>query len=166
VGNSPTVKIDLFGLAFFPPEFIGPLLPGDSRCPEAPPGVSLRDNMRESAKHYNPLWFRNQVKKGGPWDYKQQGNQFEPFGNFNYGATGRANGYLFDAQFLLRMAGAAQISDGTSRPEWGDPAMSPLGVPYRHRGTPPYGDDPEDQRWIQLGIQYYEEHKKGEGPCD
>lgn len=24
----------------------------------------------------------------GPWDYKQQGKQYQEFGNFNYGATG------------------------------------------------------------------------------
>lgn len=38
-----------------------------------------------------PLWFYNQVRNGGPWDYKQSG--YEPFGNFNYGATGQRAGF-------------------------------------------------------------------------
>jgi type VI secretion system secreted protein VgrG len=169
VFNDPVDSSDRFGLAivFVPPGWQGPPEEGDIivPCPEAPPGVSVRENIKESAKHFDPRWFRDQVKKGGPWDYKQQGRQYEPFGNFNYGATGIANGYPFDEEFLLRMAGAAQIKDGTSKPGWGDPAMSWLGLPYRSRGTPPYGDDPEDQKWIKFGVEYYKQYQSGDGPC-
>ena len=32
-------------------------------------------------------WFYNQVKNKGPWHYKQQGAQYQDFGNFNFGLT-------------------------------------------------------------------------------
>ncbi len=63
------------------------------------------------------------------------GSQYEKFGNFNYGATGRAWG--FPDWHLFMMAGQNQIKKGNSKPEW-----QPGGG-----GQPPYGDDPEDQKW-------------------
>ncbi len=100
-------------------------------------------------------------------DYKQQRDgHYENFGNFNYGATGRAFG--FDANTLLRMAGDAQIKAGTSKPGWGDPQMlGPFPNPFLP-GIPPYGDDPRDQYCIKKGIEYYEEYGPGKGaicPC-
>ncbi|MCF6204186.1 MAG: hypothetical protein L3J59_11045 [Methylococcaceae bacterium] len=41
--------------------------------------------------------------KGGGWDYKQGGSQFENFGNFNYAAVGIAAG--IPAGVLLNAAG-------------------------------------------------------------
>jgi hypothetical protein len=74
----------------YPADFIGPTQPGDcySQVPTEPPGADVLDNMAEAAEHSNPIWFRDQVRNGGPWDYKQLGSQYENFGNFNYGATG------------------------------------------------------------------------------
>ena len=91
--------------------------------------------------------FRDQVKNKGPWDYKQQGRQYEEFGNFNYGATGKAAGFPGDT--LLQQAGRAQVAAGTSRPEWGDPGGL---LPFT--GSKSNGDDPVDQFWIQQGIRY------------
>jgi hypothetical protein len=82
-----------------------------------------------------------QVPNKGPWDYKQQGPEFQAAGNFNYGATGSAMG--FPDFVLLRMAGLAQKQAGTSKPSWGSPF-----------GFAPYGDDPADQAQIAAGIQY------------
>jgi RHS repeat-associated protein len=84
------------------------------------------------------------VRNHGPWDYKQRkGGDYQAFGNFNYGASGRAFG--IPSQVLLRAAGAAQLAAGTSDPGWGSPA-----------GGSPYGDDPNDQVEIQRGIDYYQ----------
>jgi hypothetical protein len=71
-----------------------------------PPSVNVDDNMRDAiAARVNggmsPWWFYDQVKNRGPWDYKQQGAQYQDFGNFNYGATGAAFGFSEDA--LARM---------------------------------------------------------------
>ena len=64
-------------------------------------------NIREAAKHrYDPIWFGLMVKTGSPWDYKQGDKhpELRDLGNFNYGATGGANG--IPAEILLRAAGA------------------------------------------------------------
>jgi len=118
-----------------------------SNCPnvpQAPPGENVDDNIENASKHFqqnDTLWFYNQVKNKGPWDYKQQGSQYQDFGNFNYGASGAAG---FTSGTLLRMAGWAQRRAGTSNPAWGAPW-----------GSAPYGDDPADQLIINQGIDYY-----------
>ena len=117
-----------------------------SNCPKvppAPPGANINDNIENASKQFQQnetLWFYNQVKNKGPWDYKQQGSQYQDFGNFNYGATGAAG---FSSGVLLRMAGRAQRQAGTSNPAWGSPW-----------GSAPYGDDPADQQIIKQGIDY------------
>jgi hypothetical protein len=93
-------------------------------------------------KQDNPLWFYDQVRNKGPWDYKQLGPQYQDFGNFNFGATGSAFGFPSDV--LARGAGAAQQRAGTSTSAWGD-----------WYGRFPYGDDPADQAQIQKGIDYF-----------
>jgi hypothetical protein len=51
-------------------------------------------------------WFYDQVRNKGPWDYKQQSPLYQSYGNFNYGAAGRAAG--IPDYVLRRGAGAAQ----------------------------------------------------------
>ena len=80
------------------------------------------------------LWFYNQVKEGGPWDYKRQG-PYDDFGNFNYGATG---GALFTEDELL--AGA------TAYKWYGFITRSPVGNP---------GLQPEKAKEIKAGYEYY-----------
>ncbi len=159
--NNPIMLIDPSGLKEYPDGFIGPLLPGDyyasqmqqTRCgriPPHPPGVEIDHNITGATEHWNPWWFRDQVKNRGPWDYKQQGSLYEDFGNFNYGATGHA--FRFGDRTLLREAGRAnQLADPNRRNlGLGDPGarLNPWG------GTSPYGDDPADQEQIQRGIDY------------
>jgi len=112
--------------------------------PSGPSGVSCPLNIGQAQQSYNPFWFYNQVNDFGPWDYKRiYGAQYTNFGNFNYGATGSAFG--FPDQILYMAAGWAQgRTPGNSRPQWGQ----------WYSGSP-YGDDPNDQYWIQQGIQYY-----------
>jgi Bacterial toxin 44 len=110
----------------------------------------------QSASYINPAatlsWFNNQVKYGAPWDYKTQGSQYEDFGNFNFGATGIAAG--FDPQILLRAAGYAQRHHPQSPQFPGNPG-NPIQIMLNLPGAvPPYGDDPNDQKMIILGIQY------------
>lgn len=111
------------------------------KVPPAPTGADINSNINDAAQQWNPVWFKNQVKNKGPWDYKQQGRLYEDFGNFNYGATGSAFG--FPDQILLRAAGIAnQIAD---------PSRTDLGSPL---GSAPYGDDPNDQTQINNGTGY------------
>jgi hypothetical protein len=115
--------------------------------------LSVRDlinqliaNAEEVRQHkfgwVNPFWFRDQVRNGGPWDYKQYDSAYQDFGNFNYGYTGAAGG--FRLCFLQKEAGRAQVAAGTSRPEWGTPGDGS-----------PYGDDPRDQEQIRRGYNDY-----------
>lgn len=129
----------------------------------------LETNIEFAEGIWNPFTFRDLVKKGGAWDFKNNpqtifglgntkdgttfifnGNTMEAqdVGNFHYGATGEATG-LFPEWFMLYQAGRAQIDDGTSKAEW-----------QKGRFTPPYGDNPRDQDWIKKGVQYYNDPKK------
>lgn len=107
-----------------------------------PPRVTLRENIAEAEKHpADYLWFANQVKKGGPWDYKTQGLQYSDFANLNYGATAAAASIPLEV--ALRAAGWAQSKD--------DPAS---GVGNWWSG-PPYGDQLDDQQFIRKGYDAY-----------
>jgi hypothetical protein len=131
-------------------------------APKAPPGVDVNKNIKEAEKHWaytgvGDLWFKNQVQNHGPWDYKRQSNEYENFGNFNYGATGAAMGYSLDT--LQRMAGWYQKTYGISDPSWGTAPSefeSYLGI----GGRAPFGDDPKDQKQIQNGYEYYDKHHR------
>lgn len=114
--------------------------------PAAPPGVSMDDNIAQAQQHGFPQdlkWFYNQVKGGAEWDFKQQGAQYENFGNFHYGVVAAAMGIPEDV--ALRAAGYAQEQAGTSKDEWGNPID--IGGSY--------GDDPNDQQQIKEGYEYY-----------
>ncbi|WP_267105513.1 RHS repeat-associated core domain-containing protein [Xanthomonas sacchari] len=126
---------------------------GPNIIPISPKGVSVGENIKK-AKAMSPFQFRDQVKNKGPWDYKQLSGKYEQFGNFNYGATGRAisSGIGFSSGILLEEAGRAQQAAGTSNPAWGSAGVR--GLPGF--GTQSNGDDPVDQFWIQQGIRYHD----------
>ncbi|WP_318664274.1 polymorphic toxin type 44 domain-containing protein [Treponema sp.] len=108
--------------------------------PLAPSFVDIDENIKR-AKSMSSIDFYNAVRNKGEWDYKQYGQAFEDFGNFNFGATGAV---LFPDGILKRGAGWAQSRAGTSKKEWGTWFL-----------FSPYGDDPRDQVQIQNGIDYY-----------
>lgn len=124
--------------------------------PLGPPGESVIHNMWVASSRVGLAltpgdlwWFKEMVKTGGPWDYKKDGNsQYENFGNFNYGATGRAMG--IPVEILLRAAGYVQMKGINYKAEFG----------HFMQGAP-YGDDPKDQDWIMAGMAYA--RKKGYG---
>ena len=142
--------------------------------PIAPPGVNILENIATSQEraddsltnitggvNLNPgdyVWFYETVRNGGVWDYKQQNavypdwlfGSFEDFGNFNFGATGRALG--IPRSVLLRGAGIAQSRAGASDSDWGAPPSFPNLL-----GDAPYGDDPADQAQINRGADFYEQ---------
>jgi RHS repeat-associated protein len=109
--------------------------------PTLPPGHGYVSNCCEAKRHpFGLKWFYDQVRNGGPWDFKQQGKQYEVAGNYHYGFMAACMGIpLADA---LRAAGYAQWRAGTTLPGWGNPW-----------GGPPYGDDPKDQRNIEEGYR-------------
>lgn len=119
-----------------------------------PPGADVDGNMK-AASSMSPISFRDSVKNKGPWDYKQKGSEYEEFGNYNYGAAGRAA--HFPSSILRQEAGIAQTAAGTTDQfgRWGEPGRRLM--PWTGNGS--FGDDPSDQFWIQQGIRRYEETK-------
>jgi len=117
--------------------------------PEMPPDINLQENIDKAKSMGFSLsglkQFYEHVRNGGPWDYKQQGSQYEDFGNFHFGMMGAAMG--IPEEILLRGAGWAQEQAGTSSEEFGHW--------YDLFGNSSYGDDPKDQEMIRLGIAYY-----------
>jgi RHS repeat-associated protein len=95
--------------------------------------------------------FIANVRTGGPMDFKQGGQrQFEPFGNFNFGAVGSALGYSDD--FLLAGAGAAQVITDINRARRGQSRLGE-GVPFFQT---PFGDSRRDRAQIQAGINAFQ----------
>lgn len=100
------------------PKAVTPTTPQSPKqnCPPVPPhpkGADIDANIRDTQAKYaaDPtgtgarLWWENQVKSGGVWDYKLQSadqSTYDDFGNFNYGATGAA----LDLSFNSLKAGA------------------------------------------------------------
>ncbi len=143
----------------------------------------LKENAALAKKMNNPFKFRNLVKNHGDWDLKNNphyiyglGNdrktQFsfngqimdaQDIGNHHFGVV--AFSFGFDEEFALRQAGAAQISSGTSLPQWRvyeNPSTNyppdDLLIISIPKMLPPYGDDPRDQNWIKLGYKYARTH--------
>lgn len=100
------------------------------------------------------LFFVNNVRNGGDWDYKvlvglntpyycNMKNYYgvytgEQIGNMHYGTVGS---YLFTPTVLKASAGLYQIYSGTAKLSW----------------FSTYFDDPSDQASIQLGINLHSE---------
>jgi hypothetical protein len=87
----------------------------------------------------------------------------QDLGNHHFGVVGKAYG-LFPEETMLREAGAAQMTAGTSKPEWQQYEERQVTGERGTTGTvkvmmPPYGDDPRDQEMIKEGFKYYEETK-------
>jgi hypothetical protein len=125
--------------------------------PVAPNGVSVDKNIKEAEEFRESLqglpadiklqkkieYVMSNVPNNHPMDYKQNGREYERFGNFNYGAVMNALGF---SEFTAKVGGGyAQVRAGTSRAGW----VSTL------------WDSPKDQWDIKQGYEYYEkEHRK------
>lgn len=121
-----------------------------------PEGVNLDANVRQAKLwrlipyHLKHLWFANQVREGGVWDYKRAGYEYADFGNFHYGVIGAALGY--SEYTLLVAGGAVQQATNTKAKLQGRRTVETDGTLLI---TPPYGDTAEDQYWVSQGYQYF-----------
>lgn len=125
----------------------------DASVPVAPPGANVDDNMQRAQQIQDALgggmlpsdpahgimvnWFA----PGQEMDYKQHGNQYRDFGNFNYGAVGTALGMT--PYELHGAAGVVQMEQKHWDPSYGMPFIS---------GNS--GDNQQDYDQIEKGIAY------------
>ena len=129
--------------------------------------------------HIGPLLFYLLVKGHGPWDLKNNEKTIwgiakrtntkllfhdttmsaEDIGNMHYGIMAAATLWC-NLDMAQRMAGYAQRRAGTSNDQWNTYEQSSFFNASHTTGAfisstttrkPPYGDDPEDQKWIQQG---------------
>jgi len=122
-------------------------LPYDSERLIVPPGVDLDANVAEArrvgarieqdhpalSEIYKCSYIYDNFKAGARYDYKKNGTQYEPFGNYHYGLYTKAMG--INEPFARVAAGVYQIRRGTSRWEYWDSNF----------------DDPRDQEAIRKG---------------
>lgn len=127
----------------------------------------LRAGQTGYLNHVN-VWFREQVRAGGIWDYKWEDpvgiliygrSRYEDWGNFHFGAVAYAAGIPLSA--ALRAAGKVNVGDNPGRipREWGTPGLLPgnqgklaQAIAVAGLGSQwPYGDDPIDQLWSEQG---------------
>jgi Bacterial toxin 44 len=110
------------------------------------------------------LWFKDIIGYNRPWDFKnwgpgesKGGSPFENYGNFHFGAVGRAAG--FSALVIHQAAGNAQ---GEKASTGAGSGVSQFNVAFNDAyrtsigGSGSFGDDPKDYYWTSLGIDYYD----------
>lgn len=137
--------------------------------PEAPSNADIDENVQDAVKFLETLsrlplgpievanaktaYLLAHFNTGASEDYKQYGDQYREFGNFNYGAVAYALGLPPTA--ILGGAGLASalsyLKHGTLPPSsWGNIFTGP-----------PYGDNPGEQNEIRRGIGYeYSLHRR------
>jgi len=134
--------------------------PNKVNCPDVPAhpsNANVNSNIRQAQvvrvlSWLNPPtygattygWFVARVAPHMSWDYKRQGVQYAPFGNFNYGATGAALG--IPLQQLQMAGGLVAQTFGTHQASWGN-----------WYEPPAYGHDPADVQSIAKGYAYYQQ---------
>jgi RHS repeat-associated protein len=125
-----------------------PRTPLKPQCPTVPsPGPGKQElnrminegqqNMARLSLSGSAMAFANSVRPGGRYDWKLKIRGSAAFGNFAYGALGRAYGY--PARTLLGAASAVQTFDD-----------------LRNLDFDGFGDNTDDPDVIKAGIEYYD----------
>ncbi len=126
------------------------------QIPPSPHDVDIDQNIMKARESFNPFWFIEMVKPHGPWDYKRRDPIYEDFGNFNFGATAVAFGFM--EKWALEAAGIVQIYQHKASLDLKEGNFIKALQEFEEvLQGPPYGDDLKDQEMIRLGIQYYQE---------
>ncbi len=100
-------------------------------------------------------YFAYNSRTGGDWDPKRHCDQTDTavpcqnFGNYVWGMLAAASG--IPLQIAQRGAGLYSAIGPNARPEWTLPIGSTIPLV-----NPPYGDDPNDSYWIEVGWLEYQ----------
>jgi len=135
-----------------------------------------KDNPNKGIQYHllGIAFYRKEKKHGGLSEtyflFNGMKGRAEDLNNFHFGVVGKAFG-LFPETFMLKQAGKAEMEkwadDGMTVPDAWTPKVdiyvSQEGTyPTFYRKTillPPYGDNPEDHKWIKFGFEYYKTNK-------
>ncbi len=145
---------NLYGYIFGDPVNLTDMV-GLKPPPNVPANADICQNISD-AMGLSIFDFYRAVRTGGKWDYKQQGQKFEPFGNYNYGVVGRASGSWWGSPGMLKRAGGAYHQWTKIREAIENLDLPPVPDPIEILLFPPYGDDPIDQAYIDQGIKDYD----------
>ena len=122
---------------------------------------------RELGANKDFLGFIELVKSFGEWDYKNTISlRLENFGNFHFGVVGAAFMSKFTLPVPMSVSPGARSFVPVPFPKDIGNEVLLMGAGLEHirdtrggEGIPfliaPYGDDPKDQAWIRLGMQFY-----------
>ncbi len=129
-------------------------------------GANIRKARQLGANRDVP-GFVHLVKAFGEWDYKNTiSRRLENFGNFHFGVVGAAFMSKFTLPVPMTVSTGARTSVPVPLPKEVGNEILLMGAGIEHLrdtrggdGIPfliaPYGDDPKDQAWIRLGMQFY-----------
>jgi RHS repeat-associated protein len=107
------------------------------------------------------------------FSFDGQSGRAEDLNNLLFGVVGKSTG-LFSEEFMLRMAGDAEMSKWRQKGQEVPASWRPVVQTYKYPftmpgsgGTPvretelgaPYGDKPVDHGWIKSGFQYYDANR-------
>lgn len=128
------------------------------------PGLNMQDSIREAARlHLLGVVglgiFINNVRSGGKWDFKKDGRQYEPFGNYHFGVVAAVMFYGLPEETAHRGAGTVQMLVDHRRgvPPTGHGCPLDIGPSY-------YGDQVQDRYWIDQGMQDFADGMYGRAP--
>ena len=127
---------------------------------DAPPGVDIFENLQRSM-NMSFFEFIGFVMPGGQWDFKEEGSQYEAFGNRHFGFLAAARGWPLHVtlygggivQVLVDYAPTVRNGKLTTRgsvprpSSWG--SLLPPVYPYR--------DEPKDARSVTEGHRGYKD---------
>jgi len=146
--------VNLYGYIFGDPLNLTDMV-GLKPPPNVPAGSDICKNIGDAIGISTSDWIQA-VGDGGKWDYKRKGNQFEDFGNYNYGVLGRASGNWYSSPGILKRAAGLYHQWSRIKEAIHDNKVPPFPDPIEIALIPPYGDDPIDQAWVDQGIKDYD----------
>ncbi len=135
-----------------------------------------KDNPNKGIRYHllGIAFYRKDKKHGGLSEtyflFNGMKGRAEDLNNFHFGVVGKAYGW-FPETFMLKQAGKAEMGkwadEGKTVPEAWTPKLKvyifqegPYPTFYQKTVLlPPYGDNPEDHKWIKFGFEYYKTNK-------
>jgi hypothetical protein len=125
------------------PPNLCPTVPAHPKAADVDANIRTTEAVNDEDPDGATLWWINQVKPNGAWDYKAQPpgyRAYDDFGNFNYGATGAVFG------FSLKTLSSGAVGARLFVRPWAQ--LKNYGI----------RNDPHKNEMIRQGMQYEQNH--------